>query len=45
MRCTVILEAFARWMPLSDSTHVSQNFIFFKSKKRKHGASESEEDN
>ncbi|ORE00857.1 hypothetical protein BCV72DRAFT_218373 [Rhizopus microsporus var. microsporus] len=29
----------------SDSTHVSQKFIFFKSKKRKHGASESEEDN
>ncbi|KAI8640984.1 hypothetical protein BD408DRAFT_346945 [Parasitella parasitica] len=30
---------------ISDSTHVNQNFIFFKSKKRKHSASESEEDN
>ncbi|EIE75887.1 hypothetical protein RO3G_00591 [Rhizopus delemar RA 99-880] len=30
---------------VSDSTHISQTFIFFKSKKRKHDASESEEDN
>lgn len=47
MKCTVILEAFASWMPLLlIVVLLSTKILYFSSlEKRKHGALESEKDN